>query len=333
LPKGQESAISLLERVKAYTPYGRALTNLSNNLTLAKKNVNTFRVIATNIVDETRAMKKYNELVTDGLKIILENATKTEINKLLKVFTPQRLIEFKAAMVTMFSRSITDATTIFNLMVTSIIPRAKYDEKLIDSLILQIRLHPSGAVEEFRKVAGLVTAEEVKTLAARSQASEKGMGWFKMKTFYTLLLAGGGCIVLFLANYMNTPDLRSFALAVGDKKEELFMMLEQNPDYKRVVSVGNSIRDSILVNILKQVPAEHVEPVEPVEPKATWAHSLMGAMGYNPKRPEDRRKFAELGEKTKEVSKDILVKSLLAGATAASVSVAKSAVSELMKKR
>jgi hypothetical protein len=59
----------------------------------------------------------------------------------------------------------------------------------------------------------------------------------------------------------------------------------------------------------------------------------MGAMGYNPKRPEDRRKFAELGEKTKEVSKDILVKSLLAGATAASVSVAKSAVSELMKKR
>ena len=321
LPEGKESAVSLLERVKAYTPYAKALTALSGNLTLAKKNVNTFRVLAVNIADEAQAMKKYNTLVSDGLKIILEHTTKRDIDKLLKVFTPQRMINFKAAMVTMFSRSPSDAATIFNLMVTHIIPNNNYDEKLIDSLIIQIRLHPADAVEEIRKLAASIIAEEVKTLAAKIQAAEKGKGWFKMKTFYTLLLAGGGCVVLFLANYMNTPDLKSFAIAVGDKKEELFKMLEGNPDYKTAVGVGNSIRDSILIHVLKQAP-----PEPPIEPRPTWTHSIMKAMGYDPEKGEDRRKFAELGDKTREVSGDILVKSLVAGATAAAVAAARKLV-------
>jgi len=325
----EDSAVGLLGQVKAFTPYGRALANLSTNLRVAKKNVDAFRILAINIADEVPAMTTYNKLVDEGLTVILENANKKDVERLLKVFTPQRLIEFKAAMVTMFSRSVIDATTIFNLMVTYIIPRAKYNEKLIDSLISQIRLHPDGAVEEFQKLAGLITGEEVKTLAAAAQAAAKGMGWFKSKTFYTLLLGGGGCTVLFLANYMNTPDLKSFSLAVGDLKNDVLGSLEKNPNYQMATNVGTSVRDSILIQVLKQAPPE---PAAVVEPRPTWSDGIMRALGYDSKKSEDRRKFAELGEKTKEVSKDILVKALLAGATAATIAIAQIAVAALFRR-
>jgi hypothetical protein len=307
------NAVSMLESVKAFTPYGMALGKLSGNLRLAKKNVDAFRVLAINIADESAAMVKYNNLVDNGLKVILENSTQVQISKLITVFNPQRMIEFKSAMVTLFSHSITDATTVFNIMITNIIPRAKYNEKLIDSLIAQIRIHPEGAVAEFQKLSGMVLAEEVKTLAATAQAIQKGSGWFRIKSFYTMLLGAGGATVLFLANYMNTPDMKSFALAIGDAKNDMVGGLEQNPSYQKMAAVGTSLRDGILVKVLQQLPpvAAASEPVLATKP--TWYGFFMKRLGYNPDKSEDRRKFAELGPQAAAIGKDVLVKGLIAG--------------------
>ena len=307
------NAVSMLESVKAFTPYGMALQKLSGNLRLAKKNVDAFRVLAINIADESAAMVKYNSLVDNGLKVILENSTQVQISKLITVFNPQRLIEFKSAMVTLFSHSITDATTVFNIMITNIIPRAKYNEKLIDSLIAQIRIHPEGAVAEFQKLSGMVLAEEVKTLAAAAQAVQKGSGWFRIKSFYTMLLGAGGATVLFLANYMNTPDMKSFALAVGDAKNDMMGELEQNPSYQKMAAVGTSLRDGILVKVLQQLPPVAAADEALVPAKPSWYGFFMKRLGYNPDKSEDRRKFAELGPQAAAIGKDILVKSLIAG--------------------
>lgn len=319
------SAVSMLESVKAFTPYGMALQKLSGNLRLAKKNVEAFRVLAINIADESTAMVKYNNLVDSGLKVILENSTKVQISKLITVFNPQRMIEFKSAMVTLFSHSITDATTVFNIMITNIIPRAKYNEKLIDSLIAQIRIHPEGAVAEFQKLSGMVLAEEVKTLAASAQAVQKGSGWFRIKSFYTMLLTAGGATVLFLANYMNTPDMKSFALAVGDAKNDMIGDLERNPNYQKMAAVGTSLRDGILVKVLQQLPPEEaLVPVVPAKP--TWYGFFMKRLGYNPEKSEDRRKFAELGPQAAAISKDVLVKGLIAGVSVVVVGAIKAAL-------
>jgi hypothetical protein len=318
------NAVGLLESVKAFTPYGMALQKLSGNLRLAKKNVEAFRVLAINIADESAAMVKYNSLVDNGLKVILENSTQVQISKLITVFNPQRMIEFKSAMVTLFSHSITDATTVFNIMITNIIPRAKYNEKLIDSLIAQIRIHPEGAVTEFQKLSGMVLAEEVKTLAAAAQAVQKGSGWFRIKSFYTALLGAGGATVLFLANYMNTPDMKSFATAVGDAKNDMMGDLEQNPNYQKMAAVGTSLRDGILVKVLQQIPESAAEPVLVAKP--TWYGFFMKRLGYNPEKSEDRRKFAELGPQAAAIGKDVLVKGLIAGVSVVVVGAIKAAL-------
>jgi hypothetical protein len=323
VPKAK-NAVRMLESVKAFTPYGMALQKLSGNLRLAKKNVEAFKVLAINIADEGAAMMKYNSLVDNGLKVILENSTQVQISKLITVFNPQRLIEFKSAMVTLFSHSITDATTVFNIMITNIIPQAKYNEKLIDSLIAQIRIHPEGAVTEIQKLSGMVLAEEVKTLAAAAQAVQKGSGWFRIKSFYTMLLGAGGATVLFLANYMNTPDMKSFALAVGDSKNDMLGELERNPNYQKMAAVGTSLRDGILVKVLQQLPAAPEEV--PVPAKPTWQSFFMKRLGYNPDKSEDRRKFAELGPQAAAIGKDVLIKGLIAGISVVVVGTIKAAL-------
>ena len=321
----EQSAVGMLEYVKSYTPYGMALQKLSGNMRLASKNVEAFKVLAVNIVDEGAAQAKYNGLVDAGLKVILENSTRAEIVQITKVFNPQRMLEFKSAMVTLFSHSVTDATTVFNMMVTYIIPRAKYNEKLIDSLISQIRLHPGGAIAELQKLAGLITAEEVKTLAASAQAVAKGSGWFRIKSFYTALLAGGGAVVLFLANYMNTPDMKTFAATVGDAKNDLLGELEKSPSYQSAAEVGGRVRDGILLKVMGQVPAEMakndafsaalagVNLPNGLKPKRTWYEYMMVSFGYNPVKSEDRRKFKELGTKAATYTGGAIAAALVQG--------------------
>ena len=155
----------------------------------------------------------------------------------------------------------------------------------------------------------MVLAEEVKTLAASAQAVQKGSGWFRIKSFYTMLLTAGGATVLFLANYMNTPDMKSFAIAVGDTKNDMLGELERSPNYQKMAAVGTSLRDGILVKVLQQLPPEAAL----VPAKPTWYGFFMKRLGYNPDKSEDRRKFAELGPQAAAIGKDVLVKSLIAG--------------------
>ena len=112
---------------------------------------------------------------------------------------------------------------------------------------------------------------------------------------------------------MNTPDMKSFALAIGDAKNDMVGGLEQNPSYQKMAAVGTSLRDGILVKVLQQLPpvAAASEPVLATKP--TWYGFFMKRLGYNPDKSEDRRKFAELGPQAAAIGKDVLVKGLIAG--------------------
>jgi len=312
-----KSAVSLIEVIKAYTPYGMSLRRLKTMLKISPANIERFGVFARDLAEQPMAIAKYNELVETGLKLILENATRVQINKLITVFTPQRLIEFKTAMTGVFSHSIQDATTVLNIMVTQVIPGSKYNAQLIDALIFEMRAHPQNAVTALQTMTKQVLGEEIKTLAASAQALEKGMGWFKSKTYYTLLLGGGGASVLFLANLANIPDLKIFSEKVSDKVSDIYKDIEEDPRYENVKEVSRKIRDAILVDLLGQVPPPPPEPAEPV--RAEWSDSIMSALGYDPKKAADRRKFAEMAQKVKEVAANTAI---TAGTAAVAAAVA-----------
>jgi len=323
LPPPVENATSLLEQVKAYTPYGQALRKLTENITITKPNVSRFEIIAKNIAHEGRAIKNYNKLINEGLNVVLANAEKKQIDNLLKVFTPQRMFDFKTTMVSLFSYSVTDATIVFNATLTHIIPKSRYHAAQIDEFLLRIRLNPAEAVSELQKLSMLTTGETVKILSASEQAKEKGMGWFASKGFYTLLFGVGGGSVLFLANYMNTPDMASFAAKASNVKANVSNSLLKNPTYQSVAEAGRELRDRILVDVLKQTP-----PPAVIEKQApSWSKSIMWSLGYNPEVAEDRRKFGELGNSVRDVAGKAAVTAVLAGAGAIGVAVVKALLS------
>lgn len=320
------NATSFIDVIKSYTPYGMSLRKLSEMLQIGAKNVKAFGVVARNLALEGRSIAAYNEFVESGLKIILEHASRSEVAKLITVFTPQRLIEFKSAMTTVFSYSHMHATQIINIMVTKIIPGSKYNEALIDGLIQIMRTNPPQALAEINKLAGQVIAQEIITGAAAAQAAAKGAGWFKMKNYYSLLLAGGGASVLFLANLANTPDLKTLAEKVSDTGDDLKRQLEQNPSYQKMQELSIQIRERILVDILGQVPPPPPPPMQPE--RQEWTDSLMRTLGYNPDKADDRRRFALMAETVRTTA----AAAATAAAVAAATALAKAAVSATVGK-
>jgi hypothetical protein len=321
-----KNATSFIEAIKAYTPYGMSLRSLTEMLSIGARNIQTFGVVARNLVLEGRSIAAYNEFVENGLKVILENASGKQVAKLITVFTPQRLIEFKSAMASVFSYSHMHASQILNIMVTKIIPGSKYNEALIDALIQIMRSNPANALAETNKLAAGIIAEEIKTGAAAAQAAAKGTGWFKIKSYYSLLIAGGGASVLFLANLANTPDLKTLAEKVSDTGEDLKSELEKNPSYQRMEELSREIRERILVDLLGQVPPPPPAPTQAA--REEWSDSLMKSLGYNPDKAEDRREFAKMAQ----VVKNTAAAAATAAAVAAATALAKAAVSAAVGK-
>jgi hypothetical protein len=257
-----ENAVGLLESVKAYTPYGRALSRLTETFKIGVRNIGRFEIVARNILNVPRNIKKYNDFVNQSIKILLEYATKGQIENLLTVFRPQRMIDFKIGLVRVFQTNAVDAGLILDTMLLHIIPKSNYNIELIDALINTMKNNPSKAVEEMLKVNGLIRDDAIRTIGASAQAYHKGMGWFKSKAYYSLLFGIGGASVLFLANYNNIPDMKTFAERVYWWKESAEEDLEENPNYTELRKKASAFRKGITLTVIRQFDPEYADELE-----------------------------------------------------------------------
>ena len=257
-----ENAVGLLESVKAYTPYGRALSRLTDSFKIGIRNIGRFELVARNILNVPGNIKKYNEFANQSIKMLLEYATKGQIDNLLAVFTPQRMIDFKIGLVRVFQTNTVDAGLILDTMLLHIIPKSNYNIELIDALINTMKNNPSKAVEEMLKVNGLIRDDAIRTIGASAQAYHKGMGWFKSKAYYSLLFGIGGASVLFLANYNNIPDMKTFAERVYWWKESAEEDLEENPNYTDLRKKAAAFRKGITLTVIRQFDPEYAAELE-----------------------------------------------------------------------
>jgi hypothetical protein len=257
-----ENAVGLLESVKAYTPYGRALSRLTEAFKIGVRNIGRFELVARNILNVPGNIKKYNDFVNQSIKILLEYATRGQIENLLTVFTPQRMIDFKIGLVRVFQTNAVDAGLILDTMLLHIIPKSNYNIELIDALINTMKNNPSRAVEEMLKVNGLIRDDAIRTIGASAQAYHKGMGWFKSKAYYSLLFGIGGASVLFLANYNNIPDMKTFAERVYWWKESAEEDLEENPNYTELRKKASAFRKGITLTVIRQFDPEYAAELE-----------------------------------------------------------------------
>jgi len=261
----KQTALSLFEYIKGFTPYGRAMSTLTESFTLGASNIARFEVVARNIVSGANAvgaLPKYNLFAERSIRTILEHATYGQVSKLCSVFTPERTVAFKTALVRVFQTNPVDAALVLDTMLLHVIPNSKYNIELIDALINVMKTNPGRAVDELLKINGLITADAIKTVGASAAAYHKGMGWFKSKAYFSLLAAGLGSSVLFLANYNNIPDMKTFAEKVYWGKEKAAEELEENPNYSSIKKRAADLRKAATLAVVRQFDPDYAAELE-----------------------------------------------------------------------
>jgi hypothetical protein len=261
----KQTAISLFEYIKGFTPYGRAMSTLTESFKLGASNIARFEIVARNIVSGANAvgaLPKYNLFAERSIITILEHATYGQVSKLCSVFTPERTVAFKTALVRVFQTNPVDAGLVLDTMLLHVIPNSKYNVELIDALINVMKTNPGRAVDELLKINGLITADAIKTVGASAAAYHKGMGWFKSKAYFSLLAAGLGSSVLFLANYNNIPDMKTFAEKVYWGKEKAAEELEENPNYSSIKKRAADLRKAATLAVVRQFDPDYAAELE-----------------------------------------------------------------------
>jgi hypothetical protein len=261
----KQTAMSLFEYIKGFTPYGRAMSTLTESFKLGASNIARFEVVARNIVSGANAvgaLPKYNIFAERSIKTILEHATYGQVSKLCSVFTPERTVAFKTALVRVFQTNPVDAALVLDTMLLHVIPNSKYNIEVIDALINTMKTNPGKAVDELLKINGLITADAIKTVGASAAAYHKGMGWFKSKAYFSLLAAGLGSSVLFLANYNNIPDMKTFAEKVYWGKEKAAEELEENPNYSSIKKRAADLRKAATLAVVRQFDPDYAAELE-----------------------------------------------------------------------
>lgn len=308
----ENNATNLMEVIKSWTPYGRALRRLGNMMKVGNKNIRSLKFQDPEIIHELRAIKEFGTKVDEGLEIILEHANRKDILQLITVFTPKRLLNFKAAMIKVFAFSVDVGTSILHLMLTKIIPGKQFNVANIDNLIHIMRFNPQGAREAALKLIEQDVVRQGDLQMGFAMNFEKGKGLFGAKAMFNILFAAGGAAVLFLACLNNIPDIKALGMALQDMKDD------NNLNFQEMQQRAKLLRDAFVVDVLRQVPPE-VEAAAPASASAalpkvrTWTDYTMEQIGLNPEVAADRRRFAELSAASWKHAGDVAKAAAVAG--------------------
>lgn len=156
----------------------------------------------------------FEESALDTLKVILENTSRREVVEMATVFTPQRMRRFKNALFNVFVTNPHDAKKVLDIFFSDILARRHFSPGSIDSLITAMQIEPSKALDIIRSESSKISTVQSELSTQKEIAEAKGMGWFRARTFYVLLLAGLGAIPLFIMfwNGIYTPESFVFHL-------------------------------------------------------------------------------------------------------------------------
>jgi hypothetical protein len=157
----------------------------------------------------------FEEQAIQMLDIILVHTTREEALKMAEVFTPNRMRRLKQALFNIFLISPNSAKQILDAFISDIVPRsALYSPGSIDSIITTMQTTPDEVIDKIKSESGYIAASQ-RDLANQTRIAEaKGMGWFRARAFYTLLLGGLGGVALFIMywNGIYTGEELAFAL-------------------------------------------------------------------------------------------------------------------------
>lgn len=218
-PIPHESQYSIVERLTEvkhiYTIYFTPVGKLQRKLaTLTPKNARQFKLTNTRVSNLRGAYTQENaaKFKADMIEILdltLQNASKTDIKRILNTFTPKRIDDLRLAIFRVYLSNSVIANNIVNILFSDIIPRNKFSPDMIDGIITILKGDPGTIEDELQKVSTQITGTSLKHEQETILAELKGRGWFKAQTYYRLIQYGIGGLVIFLLAYNRITSIDS----------------------------------------------------------------------------------------------------------------------------
>jgi hypothetical protein len=199
-----DNALGLFEKAKQDLHEAIVMRPLLKSFKLTPQNKQRISLYSTPV--ERSLMEAYEGAIQKTLKVILANSTRADIKQIQTLFTPDRLVRFKASLLYIFSKSPEYANKIFDTLVWDILTRPTIPPEVIDSIITRMQTAPF-------KTLDLIQSLSVEYIASTSRLREqeviagfRGFNTFRARVLSTMVLAGLGGIAYFIIfSYASSP--------------------------------------------------------------------------------------------------------------------------------
>ena len=167
--------------------------------------------------------EEYNKLNNDLMAVlthIVKTTDKKEIDKFFSVFTEKRLYDLKRGMINYYIYSPKDAKLIFN-QIFKIVALNGFTPLQLDGLIAILEQNPSAALSEVYSIYGKLSEREQELDKILPLSYLKGKGWFKARSFWQVVLFGGGVAGLFILFWHGISDPWTAKVFVQEVKRDI----------------------------------------------------------------------------------------------------------------
>jgi hypothetical protein len=165
----------------------------------SERNVNYYRIFGGNKIDAIY-VESYNRNVESALRLLLERASKSEIENLMATITEPQMQAFRIAFFDYFLSSPPDAMRVMQTIVVQILPYNRLTPVAFDSIITALQHNPEGIAAVLERIVGQrAVAEQEVSYAIRLWRS-RGAG---QTTGRYGIMALGVSAILFLATWYD----------------------------------------------------------------------------------------------------------------------------------
>lgn len=318
-----KNAAELFEVVRTFSPYGFIMNSYIKQIE-RRLQPNATTIARGRFIHGEQAIKNvnvtgYTKLLENGLHVILEHSRYSDVKRILEVFTPELLSEFKIAMMIVFRTNPIDAHIIFELVLVQVIGSISSirDTLSVRELFRRIISEMHGVKPRDGVIAVLkdIHDKQISAALANVVSESRKLHSFTGKILYAfirrLLQIGAGGVVLFLLSYMGISSkddlqrvIQDIAITPNGNRRTIAEIIDEiqriatqdnRATTPSATSPSDNPPDALINNIPKEfntiTQQEHIVLIVKAWTKYIY-DMIMWICGFNPNLYTNRQKFS-----------------------------------------
>lgn len=315
-----KNAAELFEVVRTFSPYGFIMNSYIRQIR-TRLQPNGTTIARGRFIHGEQAIKNvnvtgYTKLLENGLHVILEHSRYSDVKRILEVFTPELLSEFKIAMMIVFRTNPIDAHIIFELVLVQVIGSISSirDTLSVRELFRRIisEMHGVNPRDGVIEVLKDIHDKQISAALANVVNESRKLHSFTGKILYVfirrLLQIGAGGVVLFLLSYMGISSkddlqrvIQDIAITPNGNRRTIAEIIDE---IQRIATQYNSVTSPSATSssdnppdvLIKNIPKDITQQSYIQLTVHAWTKyiydMIMWICGFNPNLYTNRQKFS-----------------------------------------